>query len=299
MKIVLFDRIKRSKTSQKRGVCKRIATLSNHKKNLESRLNFTMEKITRMKTTIKLMLLFTVLIFFISCTQHQYFGRFLHSDDNYFEMYKGLEVNRNGTFFYCNIIEFTGILSSGKWKETCNKYILNSNISDYNNFPLLLECISADNVKNKIMITLKNINWKYYDWYCIANSDTVKISSDTLCLYSSNGKTTLRFFVEPIGIPSLRELPHTDNCIVYRVPLVLSVQSQKLEINETGKYTISCDSIFGNNPLHYVIFKDYVIKKRKGNLVMKTSGYVLEPYNNDLSPCGYLNEKLQERVMSN
>lgn len=291
MKIVLFDRIKRSKTSQKRGVCKRIATLSNHKKNLESRLNFKMEKITRMKNTIKLMLLFTVLIFFISCTQHQYFGRFLVPDNIYFELYQSLEVNRNGTFFYCYIIETAGILSSGKWKETCNKYILNSNISDYNNFPLLLECISADNVKNKIMITLKNINWKYYDWYCIANSDTVKISSDTLCLYSSNGKTTLRFFVKPINDPSLRKLPHTDNCIVYRAPLVLSVQSQKLEINETGKYTISCDSIFGNNPLHYAIFKDDVIKKRKGNLVMKASGFVLEPYNNDLSPCGYLNEK--------
>lgn len=217
-----------------------------------------------------------LLLLISSCNRHTYSGVFAYYGNKEWKLYNCLQLDSNNSFEYIYFVGFGGIITSGKWTEESEYILLNSTIQDIDKFPLNINIIEKDKYHDTTMLVLQNINWCHYDWYCVFGRDTVKVNNDTLVFITQCDQTNISFYVRSKSLSELHRLSLPNHCFAMRAPISKYAKSADNKINTNCIYAVKCDSIFGNNPLNYVIFNNEVLKKDNGKLIMEETGFVLK-----------------------
>lgn len=234
-----------------------------------------MEINTHMKI-YRIILLIVLATVVTSCNKKNLGGEYVCYGDKQYEMYLYLKIKPNGQFEYHHYLDWSALITSGIWEKKSDTIILNSSIQDINNFPIEINCIEKNKYQDTTLFILKNINWRYYNWYCIYGPDTVKVENDTVTFITKPGKANISLFVNSKSYTELFQLSLPVNCIAMKPHKYKSASSSVNEINTNCVYSISCDSIFGGDPLNYIILNNSVLTPKNNKILFPDSGgYVL------------------------
>ena len=213
----------------------------------------------------KIILAIIILITVSSCRHRSYLGTFKIRGNEEWQLQGGLIINPSGHFEYAYYVDFYGIISSGEWHDNYNKLFLNSNVQDVNNFPLVTNRLTGNVGINTLVLVLRNMNWKEYNWFCVLdNSDTTKVECDTLTLFSQRDTSCLYFFVKSKRLSELIAMGTPATSISVKPFSNTYAMSMPLEVKANGIYTVECDSLFGSHPLHYKVLKNKELLKKDG-----------------------------------
>jgi hypothetical protein len=214
-------------------------------------------------------------------------GTFKINGNECWQLQGGLQINPSGFFEYAYYVGLYGIISSGEWNDKHNKLLLYSNVQNVNNFPLSINRLKGEKENNTLVLILRNMNWREYNWFCVLdNIDTTKVECDTLTIFSIHDTCCVYFFVESKSHAELRAMGTPATSISVKPVLNTYAMSMPLEVKANSIYSVECDSIFGSHPLHYKVLKNYVLLKKNGKLLFKKSKIWLSPSPNctDINP---------------
>ena len=233
-----------------------------------------MEKYILIKTFNVITIVLGMIIIF-SCGSHSSIGRYTYYGTKNWVLLCCLNLKGNSIFDYQYFIEVGGMHTSGTWEERADTIILNSTIQSTMVFPVDIKCVKKNIYRDKVILILKNINWRDYDWNCIAGNDTIKIENDTLFLITQLDSVGFCLIAQPKSPHILQQLSIPDNSFVLSPPLNKCVKSMYYEIKNGCQYLVVCDSSFGNNPLTYKVFKNRILIKEKNRILDQKTRFPL------------------------
>ena len=240
-----------------------------------------------MRNTNKLKCFLLLPFLFASCIHFSYVGTFTYRGAPKWEIYYYLQLKSDSTFVFHYVLGGNGISSTGVWHSKGRKVFLNSNVQNTTNFGLQVKSKKKNEDSEKLFITVENMNWRYYNWHCVLNDDTILVESDTLFWEETRIPCDLFFYVTPLTPIQEHKLPFPKNSFAFSALRQTFAQSEKIKISSGGFYTISCDSVFGKEPLHYVNLQGEKYNRESFKCLRDVkSGFLLSP--DTLNQDGYL-----------
>lgn len=213
-----------------------------------------------------------LLIFFVACNRNALPGLYISREPGDY----CIRLDNEGTFRYQYNYNLCFEVTSGEWRHDGTKIVLNSFVKDVAHIPLSVSPLNEGN-SNQPFVILKNFNLTYYDWFCIINTDTIELNTDTLDLTSYVYPCQLRIMAKPLDYQTLSLLPIGENQSYYSAPLYSVVESETIIIKERKKHEIKIDSVFGENPFNYLVIHDGVFRITKHGIIDNMKGFYL-PY---------------------
>jgi len=221
------------------------------------------------KNIIALCVALSTLFYITSCNRYVRTGLYSTKEHDY-----KIVLNDDSTYMYDYGFHLGEYVSSGLWTQKGKRIFLTSNIQDVMNFPVALSAIEDDN-SDSTFIVFKGINLLYYDWFCLADTDTIHLVNDTLY---AEFRCPFQMFLcaKPISRPSLYSQSFMgNNPAFYAAPRDLLVKSEPIIIKQKTSHKISVDSVFGESPLYYIPFKKELFKLSKSGIRDMQMGFLL------------------------